>query len=479
MASIRRTYFDQLLKNTKFSFPYYFYDGMGKVSLDLTAKSNLAVAGLFGEDVFNYTIKEDDEDVGDLDMRWGNRGLSVKWLQYLTPKLHGEVLFALSNFHTDMNLTFLKSTSDFRDEVIDYTVKGDFSYVLAPKHTLDFGFDAKNITFDFEVKMDTLTILNEVDTARIRTFYLQDKWELNPLCFLQIGIRPTYFTPGSHFRWDPRLGLKYRVATNTTINASFGFYSQFLTTVGNGEELLNLFDIWLSPGEDYAPGLSKHYILGMEQWISNNFNFTIEGYYKTFEYLLQLKEKGTFDEDAFYVGSGYATGLDFLFKKTAGKFSGEVSYSLSLTKRTFDDEIFCPKYDQRHNMNLGFGMGLPWGLNMNLKWKVGTGSPYPGVIGTYYKTEHDFSGDSTYTKRVHITAPKDYYRYPVYHRADLDIRKAFNWKLLKCECFVGVMNIYNHENIFLYIWDIEKDPAERIAVTMFPIFPSVGFNIKF
>ncbi len=479
MASIRRTYFDQLLKNTKFSFPYYFYDGMGKVNFDLSANTNVTLAGLLGEDVFNYTIEEDGKELGQLDMRWGNRGLSAKWLQYLTPKLYGEVLCAWSNFHTNMNLEFFKSNSSFKDEVIDYTVKGDFTYALAPNHTLDFGFDAKSITFDFEVEMDTIKLLNEVDTAIVRTFYLQDKWEINPLCFLQVGIRPTHFTPGSRFRWDPRLGLKYRLAPNTAINASFGFYSQFLATVHSGEELINIFDIWLPPGENYAPGLSKHYILGVEQWISNTLNFTVEGYYKTFEHLLELKEKGTFDDDAFNTGSGYATGLDFMFKKTAGKFSGGISYSLSLTKRTFNDTTFCPRYDQRHNLSLGFEVNLPWGLSTNLKWQLGTGFPYPGVRGRYHRTEYDFSGDSTTTSTRYITAPRDYYRYPAYHRADLGLKKAFNWKFLKGECFVGVINLYNHKNVFLYIWDCEKDPPERIAVTMFPLFPSLGFNIKF
>ncbi|TES90969.1 MAG: hypothetical protein E3J87_08840 [Candidatus Cloacimonadota bacterium] len=478
MGSIRRSYFDILFKNTRFDFPYYFYDGMGKVNFDLTANSNVSVAGVLGEDVLNFLIEEDDEELGKLDMRWGNRGLSGKWRQILNPRLYGEVLFAWSNFRTSMNLEFQESGFRFSNEIVDYTAKGDFTYILAPNHTLDFGFDAKNITFDFNVEIDTIKYLDDIDTAKVLALYLQDKWEINPLFILQAGIRPTYFSPGSRLRLEPRLGLKYRVASNTTLNASFGLYSQSLTTVNSGEELFSIFDIWLPIGEEYAPGLSTHYILGVEQWISDDFIFSTEGYYKKFEHLVELNQE-EFGEDDFYKGSGYATGLDFLLKKSRGRLSGWASYSLSLTKRTFNNETYCPRYDRRHNLSLTFELALPWRLKLNFTQLVGTGFPYPGVIGRYPKTEYDFSGDSLITDWEEIMAPRDYYRYPTNHRADIGISKAFTWKSLKGEFSIEIINLYNHKNVFFYIWDLEEDSPVKRAVTMFPLLPTIGLKVNF
>lgn len=491
MVSARRTYFDLLLKPAGVSFPYYFYDGMGKINFDVAANARFTLAGLLGEDVLDFPITngEDDgmggdegEEIGRLDMRWGNRGLSGKWRQVLTPRLYGEVLCAWSNFRTSIDLEFREFGFRFSNEIVDYTAKGDFTYTPAPDHTLDFGFDAKNISFDFDLEMDRTKYLDAVDTARVLALYLQDKWEISPLWILQAGIRPTYFMPGSHFRWEPRIGLKHRVTSNTALSASFGLHSQSITTIQSGEELFSIFDTWLPIGEKYEPSLATHYILGVEQWVSNDLRFTIEGYYKVLEQLVEVNEDESRDDlsdVSFNTGSGYAMGLDFLLKKTAGDFSGWTSYSFALTKRTFDDTTFCPRYDRRHNMSLVFEMRLPWGLKFDFTQLFGTGYPYPGVIGRYSRAEYDFSGDSIATHWENIMAPRDYNRYPAYHRADVGLSKAFTWKSLTGEAYIELLNIYNRRNVYFYIWDLEKDPPVRRAITMLPLLPSIGLNVRF
>lgn len=482
MLSGRRTYFDWLLKGTRFSFPYYFYDGMAKVNLDLTDNSTVALTGLLGEDVLDFGIEEEGEEFGHLDMRWGNRGLSGRWRQVFSPRLYGEGLGAWSDFRTTINLEIVGSGIRLNNEIADYSFKGDFTYIRTPKHTSEFGFDAKSLFFDFEVEVDTFKLLDDEETAEVLALYFQDKWEVSPRFLLQAGVRPTYFSRGRRLRWDPRAGLKYRLTPNTAINASLGSYSQFLTTVSSGEELISIFDVWLPVSEDQGPSSATHFILGLERWFSNDLRFTAEGYYKKFDHLLELSQEEGPPEDglaSFQSGSGYATGLDFLLKKTVGRFSGWVSYSLGLTKRTFGDETYCPRYDRRHNLNVVSGMDILWGLRFDVKWSLGAGFPYPGVIGRYPKTEYDFSGDSLVTRWGYIRSPRDYYRYPPYHRLDVGLVKGFSWKFLQGEAFLQLMNLYNRKNVFLYVWDLEEDPPVRRAVTMFPLLPSIGFNIRF
>jgi hypothetical protein len=480
MITARRTYFDKIFKNTDLSFPYYFYDGIARVDFDVTANASVTGAGLLGEDVLDFSLEEDGEEFGHLKMQWGNRGISGKWRQIYTPRFYGETAFAWSNFRTSLNLGMHESTIRFSNEVIDYTAKSDFTYTIAPNHTIDFGFDAKQISFDFEVEMDTMKFLDDTDTASVFAVYIQDKWEITPLCLVQFGVRPTHYTLGSWQRLEPRVGLKYRIGMNTTLNASGGLFSQFLTTVQTGEELFTIFDVWLPIGERYEPGLCAHYILGTEHWISNDLKCIVESYYKNYTHLVELnQEESNREEDSFNTGSGYATGLDFQLKKTAGRFSGWVSYSLALTKRTFNDTTFCPRYDRRHNLSLVFETSLPWGLKLSFTQLFGTGFPYPGVIGRCPKTEYDFSGDSLVTYWENIMAPRDYYRYPAYHRADVGLSKGFRWGPVTGAVYVDVVNAYNHENVFLYIWDLEADPPIRRTITMFPRLPSVGFNIRF
>jgi hypothetical protein len=124
-------------------------------------------------------------------------------------------------------------------------------------------------------------------------------------------------------------------------------------------------------------------------------------------------------------------------------------------------------------------MRLPWGLKFDLTQLFGTGYPYPGVIGRYSKAEYDFSGDSITTRWENIMAPRDYNRYPAYHRADVGLNKAFTWKSLTGEAYIELLNIYNRRNVYFYIWDLEEDPPVRRAITMLPLLPSIGLNVRF
>lgn len=482
MVSGRRTYFDQLLKGTRFSFPYYFYDGMGKVNLDLTDNSRIAVSGLLGEDVLDFTLEDQDVEFGDLDMRWGNRGLSARWRQLFSPGLYGECSGAWSQFRTTLSLETVRSGIWLNNAMGDYTLKGDFAYTGTSNHTSEFGFDAKSISFDFGVEIDTFTLLDDQERVRVLALYLQDKWEVSPVCMLQAGVRPTYCDPGGQLRWDPRMGLKYRLTPNAAVNASVGLYSQFLTTASTGEELISIFDIWLPAPEDQGPSSATHFILGLERWFSGDLRFTAESYYKKFARLYELADDGESEDSDlvdFISGSGYAAGIDLLLKRSAGSLSGWIGYSLGLTKRTFEGETFCPRYDRRHNLNIVSGVGIPWGMRVDATWSLGTGLPYPGAIGRYLRTEYDFARDRWVTRWDYIESPRDYYRYPPYHRLDLGLVKGFGWKSLEGEAFFQIINVYDRENVFLYVWDLEEDPPVRRAVTMLPLLPSIGFNIRF
>lgn len=482
LVSGRRTYADQILKAFGYNLPYYFYDGMGKVNFDLAENTRVILAGLVGEDVLNFSFTEEGEQIGHIDMRWGNRGISGRWRQVFAPKLYGEGLVAWSNFRISMKLEMLNSGVFMRNEIIDYTIKGDFTYFWRPNHTLDFGWDAKRLSFDIGAEIDTLKLLDYEEKANLLAFYLQDKWEVNPLFIVQAGIRPTYYNPGSRFRWDPRIGLKYRIGANTAINFSLGYYSQFLNTVQSGEELMSIFDLWYPVGEDYLPGLATHYILGLENWFSDDLRLTVEGYYKKFMHLLELSETEESQQDpfgSFRAGSGYATGIDLMLEKTSGKLHGWLAYSLALTSRTFADETYYPRYDRRHNLKLVSGLDLPLGLRLDLKWNFGTGFPYAGVIGRYHHIEHGFSGDSLIVYWENIDSPRDYFRYPPYHRLDLGLTKNFKLGPFNGDAFLEIINVYNRRNIFLYVWNLRTDLPEKMAIPMFPFLPSIGMSARF
>ncbi len=90
---------------------------------------------------------------------------------------------------------------------------------------------------------------------------------------------------------------------------------------------------------------------------------SIESYYKEMTNLIEYKE-GVLPEDntnsnsdnAFTFGDGDSYGIEVLLKKSQGKTTGWIGYTLSKTTRYFDEvnngESFPAKYDRRHDLSV-------------------------------------------------------------------------------------------------------------------------------
>jgi hypothetical protein len=42
-----------------------------------------------------------------------------------------------------------------------------------------------------------------------------------------------------------------------------------------------------------------------------------------------------------------------------------------------------------------------------------------------------------------------------------------------------IINMYNRENVFIYEWDFDENPAARTNIPMLPIIPTVGISTSF
>jgi hypothetical protein len=45
--------------------------------------------------------------------------------------------------------------------------------------------------------------------------------------------------------------------------------------------------------------------------------------------------------------------------------------------------------------------------------------------------------------------------------------------------FFSLVNAYNAKNVFLYVFNYEKAPPTREAISQFPLLPSAGVTIRF
>lgn len=97
-----------------------------------------------------------------------------------------------------------------------------------------------------------------------------------------------------------------------------------------------------------------------------------------------------------------------------------------------------------------------------------------------------------------LVGEKNSVRYPVYRRLDIGLVRRKPWRKGGYkEFYIQVMNVTNHLNVFQYFYrnkteDVEvRDPdggiyrelkdlgIERLAIPMFPFFPTFGVRYEF
>jgi hypothetical protein len=109
--------------------------------------------------------------------------------------------------------------------------------------------------------------------------------------------------------------------------------------------------------------------------------------------------------------------------------------------------------------------------------KYATGLPYTEIIG--HEPAHlidqgtgGSAGGPSPTFEDNVQAEYGNYNLsfvPSYFRWDV---KPVDWgREGKWNFSWTILNITNHENVFFYSYDRQKNPPERITVTQFPLFP--------
>ncbi len=487
----RRTYIDQVIKRLPYikdytqDFPdYYFYDFIGNVNFNPGISTRLSASGLGAEDVLHYReMDRHNQETFSVDVVWGNKGVSGRVRQVLSPKFFGEFTGAFSTFlvRVDFNEK-RKMVYRIRDAIDDYSLTGEFTYFWRSNHTLEFGIAPKRMYFNQFLQFDTLETKTD-DTVDLVSGYVQDRWELGTRFSLQPGLRIIYYRPRPVVLGDPRIGFKYLLTEDIAVNGAVGRYHQFLGVINSQEELLSVFDFWRPVHEKKPIPVAYHTILGVERWISDMMSVNIEGYYKFYDRLLMLRRNEAFaNPEDLAAGDGYAYGLDLLFKGTASWLSGFAGYSYGQTTRQLGREVYHPKYDRRHNLNLVIGFKKIVGFDFNLHWSMGTGFPYPGLIAKYQHYYHDFGGDSLASSWSYLEGPRDAHRLPTYHRLDLSIQKGFRIRKVTGSVALDVMNVYNRKNVWFYRWESdnpEREPPTKKPVNMLPIVPSAGVTLSF
>jgi len=482
----RRTYLPDLLVQA-FNIEglgYYFYDLMAKVNYAPKDEARFSVTALAAEDILNFW-DPDNPNSFQATMSWGNRGLAARGNIIFTPILYGVVLGAWSNFFSRFKVNF-GGTQDalMRSDLTDFTLKTDLTWFLFDRHTLDLGLDAKASLMALSASFDTLSFTGR-DTLGPVAVYLDEKWEAVPeRLFIRPGLRLAYYSKGNRFEPEPRLGFKFHPDKNTALNLAWGRFTQPLVTLNSTDPVFAIYDFWVPVPNDRKVPNALHYIAGVERWLARDVTVQLEGFFKDYNNLLETRYGQFFTRpDSLLAADGYSFGADLLVRKNEGRINGWVTYSFMWTRRSIGTEVYHPHYDRRHNVNLVLNFPrLFWGADLNVKWTLGTGLPYAGVVGYYRRFRFDPVTDTVKWHWEFIEGARDAYRYPVYHRMDAGLSRSWKVSWGEVTAFLDVTNLYNAQNVLLYYWEVDpelKSLPERHQVSMIPILPTLGVSVRF
>ena len=462
LLSGRRTYFDQIFKGTKYHFPYYFYDIQAKCHQNLSYEDKVSLSGYWGNDVLHFDP---------FNMIWGNRALTVHWRHLVTDRLFSTFFLATSHFNQSLKIAGLL---ELKNGVMDYSTGAALSYFCNEHHHFKMGYFYKYMKAQFKQKFQETTFVDYHPHSNYAALYFQDKWKPDARWIIQPGVRLNYFSSQDapdHFKVTPRLSLRYLLTDRTTVKGSWGVYSQYLNTV-NDEDSQSPNDLWFPIVGKLQPGEAFHYIGGIEHKLPWRTTLEVEGYYKSFDHLILLDTKSDSDkfEEVFKQGPGFAFGAELLWKREVGRLTGWTSYTLGWTRKTIEGEEYFPRYDRRHSFNWISTYKLSRRWSCSLVWVYGTGFPYTQKLGRYREYIYEQEPEDR-----EIVGLKNNRRYPVYSRVDINLR----YDRRHMGAYLQIINVTNRENVYLYWFEYDENPARKEAVTMFPILPTLGVEFRF
>ena len=263
----------------------------------------------------------------------------------------------------------------------------------------------------------------------------------------RVGLRTEYSALLNQFNAAPRLGLAYKTGASSQLSAAWGHFYQTPTT-----DLLRV-------SRALSFERAEHYMLTYQR-IVNDRTLRAELYHKNYTQLTTFSATQPYNPTTYQnAGSGYARGLDVLFRDR-GTFKMAdywISYGFLDTRRQFrqDPVSAIPTFAARHNLS---------------------------VVGKYYVARMHTQFGFTYSYgsgRRYFDPNQPGYNQatlPAYQDLSLNASYLTNWFGQFTIVYVSASNILGRQNIYGYNYAASPDASgQRPSSAVIPPAPRMLF----
>lgn len=245
-----------------------------------------------------------------------------------------------------------------------------------------------------------------------------------------------------------RFSARYKLAEELSVKFSYDKTRQYIHRLSNTISI-SPTDTWRLSNTYIKPQVGDQLAVGIYKNVpTKGLEFTIEGYYKFIQNLLEYKDGAellineALETDVINV-KGRAFGVELLVKKKSGRFNGWVSYtysrSLVQAKSVFPQEqinagkYFPSNFDKPHNLSIITNYKFSRRVNISCNFAYSSGRPVTLPI-----TKYQFAGNI-----LAFFSQRNEYRIPDYLRLDVALNLEGNHKIKKLGHSSWAFSIYN------------------------------------
>jgi len=533
-VSFRRTWLDALTtpallinrKVTKndYFLGYSFYDLNAKVNHVINPRHRLYLNVYAGQDRFRYRMDENVEVLREeTSWRWGNFLSSLKWNWVITNKLFANLTVNYTRYKSKMREEDQALSDEQEREVVgrvyrfngsgieDIGYRLDLDYMPLPEHRIRFGSDYLYHVYYPEKKRTKWGeyeqgewVEKDLTTAESRVYghewalYAEDDWSVNERLTINAGARLAVYHVGEkdYFSFQPRLSFRYLLREDLSVKGAFAKMNQYVHQLSN--TYVNLpTDIWVPVTERVAPMYSNQFSAGLYYNWNKQYDFSLEGFYKQMNNLIEYQDNASLFPD--YVGwdekvalgSGRSYGIELMARKSYGRTTGWMCYTLSWSDRIFKDgqvnngERFPARYDNRHKFSFTMVHKLNDKMDISATWMFATGNRATIQVDNYFSPDKSIleQWDEFYTTHWEPVYKRNAAKLGNYHRLDV----SFNFYQPKKKGRMGIWNVsvynaYCRMNPFYIDGVVSMNQYGKFVVNQrgfIPIIPSVSYTYKF
>ncbi|MFR9555815.1 MAG: TonB-dependent receptor [Rikenellaceae bacterium] len=498
----RRSYFDLFLMLTEdyAGNSLYFYDFNTKLNYRASQNDFVSISFFRGQDTMGL------KDM--MDMGWGNHALSAKWLHRFSDRLSATTSLTSTNYGTDNGIDVADIYLSFSGSISNYGFKESLEY-STDRHTLHLGAQTTWIDLVTAEWQFNDALEREQRDGVESSIWINDQWRVSDKLEISAGLRlnsflamggSPYYTlsddgeilttldydkgevVSSYLSLEPRLSANYRLSPTQSIKLGYSRSSQNIHALRNSASMSMPFDRYAMSSNIIKPEVSDQVALGyIALTPSHDYEFTAEAYYKHTNNVYDYRDGALFStaielESIVVGGEGRSYGVELQTKKSIGRLTGWLSYTLSWVETRIDEinygDWYRASHDKRHDLSLVaiYDMKNGWSASANFLYNTGQALTVPAA-------KYQIDGETYY-----YYPERNNYSTPDYHRLDLSFTHTKQKGKYSRSWSFGCYNIYNHYNPYLVYFEENESSAtgsDAIQYSLFGMIPSISYGITF